>query len=103
LYCVPAEPPKDDTLLNELRRRGTDCVVCLDPVAMKESYARFDSGNGTVLIKKTVEVQDILRVTMLGLTRYTLWTNPTAKKMATVDQTHCVCSMCGAKIQQRHY
>ncbi len=97
VYCIPKPPPTDGTLPNEFCKRGTNCVVELDPVAMKENYALFQTSNGTVLIKKSVEVRDILRVTMLGVTRYTLWTNPTEKKMKDVTQKYCVCQMCGTK------
>ncbi len=39
---------------------------------MKENYALFVSANGTLMIDKPVLIEDMLRVTMLGLTRYTL-------------------------------
>ena len=97
VYCIPKPPPTDGTLPNEFCKRGTNCVVDLDPKAMKENYALFQTSNGTVLIKKSVEVRDILWATMLGVTRYTLWTNPTEEEMRDVTQRHCVCQMCGAK------
>ncbi len=90
-------PPIDGSLPNEFCKRGTNCVVELDPLAMKQHYNLFQTGNGTVLIKKRVELRDILRVTMLGVTRYTLCTQPTEKKMKGVTQASCVCQMCGTK------
>jgi hypothetical protein len=97
LYATTAVPEKDGTLPNEYRRRGTDCMVSLDPVLMKEHYDLHMSANGTIMINKPVRIHDILRVTMLGMTRYTHWTRPTPRQMSNVAQSCCVCSMCNTK------
>ncbi len=65
-YFVGEQPPNDGSAPNQFWKDGTDCVIERDTVALKEHYAVFATSNDTVLIKKTVEVRDILRVTMFG-------------------------------------
>ena len=97
LYATTAVPEKDGTLPNEYRRRGTDCMVCLDPVLMKANYDLHMSANGTIMISQPVRIADILRVTMLGKTAYTLWSRPSPRQMTNVTQAFCQCSLCNYK------
>jgi hypothetical protein len=61
---------------------------------MRKDFALYQTTNDTVLISKPVPASYILRVLMLGVTRYTLWHQPTALRMRAVTQTTCVCNMC---------
>jgi hypothetical protein len=97
VYCVPKAPPKNGSLPNEFQKRGTDCVVELSPVAAQKHSLCYQTANDTVLIGTTVEVRDLLRVTLLGDARYTIWTNPTLRQMRGVEQLTCVCAMCGTE------
>jgi hypothetical protein len=96
VYCVPKAPPKNGSLPNEFPK-GTDCVVELSPVAVQKHSLCYQTANDTVLIGTTVEVRDLLRVTLLGDARYTIWTNPTLRQMRGVEQLTCVCAMCGTE------
>ena len=93
IYCVPQPPPLNGLLPNSLQRRNTDCVLILDVEEMKKDFALYQTTNDTVLISKPVPASYVLRVVMLGVTRYTLWHQPTAVRMRTVTQTRCVCNM----------
>ncbi len=55
------------------------------------------SANGTIMISKPVRIANILRVTMLGKTAYTLWSRPTPRQMTNATQAFCLCSMCNHK------
>ena len=69
MHCVPQAPPTDGSLPNSFQKRGTDCVVVLDPVAMKENYDLFQTASDTVLIKKPVAVRDILKKSLCWASR----------------------------------
>ena len=76
LYVSTAIPDKDGTLPNKYKRRGTDCMVYLDPALMKTNYDLAMSANGTIMIGERFKPEHILRVTMLGTTAYTLYSRP---------------------------
>ncbi len=94
IYCVPHPPPLNGLLPNSFQRRNTDCVLLLDVDAMKKDFALYQTTNDTVLISKPVPASYVLRVIMLGVTRYTLWHQPTEYRMRTVAQARCKCNMC---------
>ena len=87
-------PPNNGSLPNAFQKNGTDCVIELDPVSTQQHYKTNQTANGTVPIGSRVEIRDLLRVTLLGPARYTLWLNPSIKQLRGVEQLEVTCSKC---------
>ncbi len=96
IYCVTKPPPHDSWLHDPDRRHGTNIVIQLDHVAIAADNVMFGTAKGAVLIKNTVPLRHIVKVTLLGCPKYMLWRQP----QVLVPKQRCArCQLCKAEYQ----